>query len=154
MIQRIQTIYLFLAALVNVPLLLFPMALLINRQYESIPFYFYGTHFEGFRDLIAQNTTLPLIFLILTVIVLPLINVFLFSNRKRQMRLCFFTILLNAGLLGLIYFYLVQFSQLLDTSVHYQFPVVMPLLSVILNYLAFRGIRKDEILVRSVDRIR
>jgi hypothetical protein len=32
--------------------------------------------------------------------------------------------------------------------------VVFPVLAIILTYLAFRGIRKDEFLIRSIDRIR
>jgi hypothetical protein len=37
---------------------------------------------------------------------------------------------------------------------HLKFVAVFPVLSIILNCLAIQGIRKDEALVRSLDRIR
>jgi hypothetical protein len=52
------------------------------------------------------------------------------------------------------YFWVIVFRQLLVADYWFRMPVVFPVLAIILIYLAFRGIRKDEILIRSLDRIR
>ncbi len=47
------------------------------------------------------------------------------------------------------------FSQnKLDTDITWKYPVVFPVIALIFNYLAMRGIAKDESLVRSLDRLR
>ena len=47
------------------------------------------------------------------------------------------------------------FSQnKLDADITWKYPVVFPVIALIFNYLAMRGIAKDESLVRSLDRLR
>lgn len=153
MIQRIQSIYLLLAAAVEAVLFFVPVATFITVD-KIIPFYAFGIDFEISSKFISEVATIPLIVLISMVVLLPLINIFLFKKRKLQMRLCIFAILLNFGVVGLLYFYISTFAGELLASIQYNYPVVMPLIAMILNYLAFRGVRKDEALIRSIDRIR
>jgi len=91
----------------------------------------------------------------LVLALLPLINIFLYKNRKLQLRISVYAIILAFGLIGLIYYYFViGFRQLDEPAYALRFPLVVPVIFIVLIYLAFRGIRKDEILVRSLDRIR
>ena len=81
-------------------------------------------------------------------ILLAVINIFLYKNRKLQMRLCSLLIVLNA--------FLVLFIPLL---VHYYiinqlWTICFPLISTLSSFLARIYIKKDEELVRSSDRIR
>ena len=47
------------------------------------------------------------------------------------------------------------FSQnKLDADITWKYSVVFPVIALIFNYLAMRGIAKDESLVRSLDRLR
>jgi hypothetical protein len=39
-------------------------------------------------------------------------------------------------------------------TVSYRLPIVFPVISAILHYLAFRGIRKDELMVQALSRLR
>ena len=99
--------------------------------------------------------TWPVFILALILALLPLINAFLCRNRKLQLRISVYSIILAFGLIGLIYYYFViGFRQLDDPVYALRFPIIVPVIYIIMIYLAFRGIRKDEILVRSLDRIR
>jgi len=73
----------------------------------------------------------------------------------RQMRICVFLMLLNAGTLGMIYYYVRFMKAKFDwMQVIYQWRIVIPLIVMILLYLAYRGIRRDELLVKAYERIR
>jgi protein-S-isoprenylcysteine O-methyltransferase Ste14 len=78
--------------------------------------------------------------------------VFSFKNRPQQVKIILFTILMLLGLLGLfIFFTTFSFS---GAQISFKTGVVLPLVAIILDYLAIRGIKKDEALIRSIDRIR
>ena len=100
-------------------------------------------------------STMPVNILVIVTALMLLINLFLFRNRKLQIRLCVYSIILEFGMIGLMYyFWVVIFRQLEVDSYLIKIPVVFPAVAIILTYLAFRGIRTDEILIRSIDKIR
>ena len=71
------------------------------------------------------------------------------------MRICVYNMLLQIGLLGLMYYYMsVIFRKMNAVEYSYRLAVILPVISIILTYLAYRGIRKDDILIRSMDKIR
>jgi hypothetical protein len=107
------------------------------------------------RDGKLVMPTWPVFILILVTALMLLVNIFLFKNRKLQIRLCVYGIILAFGLIGLMYyFWVVIFRQIDVDSYWLKLPLILPAVSIILTYLAFRGIRRDEIMVRSLDRIR
>jgi glucan phosphoethanolaminetransferase (alkaline phosphatase superfamily) len=155
MLQRIQTLYL-LAATVLMSLVLFlPLAEIAP---EGIGYYSVvskGWYLTSGEITELAMATWPVFILALVLALLPLINIFLYKNRKLQLRISVYSIILAFGLIGLIYYYFVIGFRQLDEPVYVlRFPLVVPAIFIILIYLAFRGIRKDEILVRSMDRIR
>ncbi len=71
------------------------------------------------------------------------------------MRLCIFLMLISVGMIGMMFFYTwVASNKYETTQTLYQWRFVIPPIAIILQFLAFRGIRKDEILVKAFDRIR
>ena len=99
----------------------------------------------------------PVLFTLLTLVAsILMFDIFLFKKRALQMRL------LNFGLIVLILYYLVAvvfiYIALRGDSPCIGFrPTVwaaLPIVAVILGYLAFRAILRDELLVRSLDRLR
>ena len=42
----------------------------------------------------------------------------------------------------------------LEADITWKYPVIFPVIALIFNYLAMRGIAKDENLVKSLDRLR
>jgi len=150
MIQRIQTLFLLIAVALITAMFFMPLAeFIIDGQVYTFTYRNIGI--PGTEPLFKSYA---LAILLTVILLLILVTVFLFKNRRLQMRLCIYNMLLNFGFYGLFYFY---YHQVVSTNqLTYSFAVasVFPLITIILLWLAFRAIRKDDILVKSVDRIR
>ena len=136
MIQRIQSIYLFLAALISgvIPWVI-PM---------------YSTN-EGIAVYAHENPVLLSLFL--GSAILSIITIFLFKKRQHQFVLGRLNIILNFVLLGV----LVYQSQILSggaAASEKGIGMISPLISIVLIALANKAIKRDEDLVKSVDRLR
>ncbi len=71
------------------------------------------------------------------------------------MRICIFLILISFGMVGMMVYYTwVTGIKFETTQTLYQWRLVMPPIAIVLLYLAFRGIRKDELMVKAYERIR
>ncbi len=136
MIQRIQTVYLLLAALVA------GVGSQLLRLYPG----------ENGTAVFANNKPLILA-LFLGSVVLNVITIALYKKRQNQFVLGRLTIILNFVILGV----LVYQSQILSggTAVLKKgIGMVLPLISIVLIALANKAIKRDEDLVKSVDRLR
>src|SRR5699024_5073001 len=100
-------------------------------------------------------------YFILTMIItlLAFICIFLFKKRKLQFRLTLLNFFFAIGLVVLQYFLIEQMkdgftmNQMLNSSTYLPAAFIsIPI--IILLFLAARGIRKDEKLIRSLDRLR
>jgi peptidoglycan/LPS O-acetylase OafA/YrhL len=155
MIQRIQTLYLLTAGVLMSLMLLLPLAQIAADGTGIYTVHSKGWYIEAGESAELAMATWPVFILALVLVLLPLMNIFLYKNRKLQLRISVYAIILAFGLIGLIYYYFViGFRQLDEPAYALRFPLVVPVIFIVLIYLAFRGIRKDEILVRSLDRIR
>lgn len=129
MLQRIQTIWVFLAVLAAV-------FLFITGQDVAI------------------ISNIPVINIACIVLVLVgLLSLFNYKNRKRQILLNNISIFINALLIGVLAYWL------LNLSGGIQFPEkgiepVFPLIAIVCLLIANVYIRRDERLVKSVDRLR
>jgi glucose-6-phosphate-specific signal transduction histidine kinase len=85
---------------------------------------------------------------------LALFNIFLYKKRKLQIRLCYALLLLPVLLYVIYFIFDRQFLPLSEFFQQTPLTFVFPFIAVILIYLAIRGIKKDEKLVRSLDRLR
>ncbi|HUM46090.1 MAG TPA: DUF4293 domain-containing protein, partial [Chitinophagales bacterium] len=107
-------------------------------------------------ESIGAGTHLLLLPLPVLLVISHLIAIFSYKNRKRQKRFCIGNILLYiifllwALLLIQLEHHLFQHFNLLE----FRLGVVLPLAGIILNILARNGIKKDEALLRSMDRLR
>lgn len=152
MIQRIQTIYL-LASIILISVM-FGLPITELRALEQE---FYTFELRGVEDDQGnyEYRTLPLTILFGVINLLILISLFLYKRRILQMRICIYNILLLIGSYGLIYYYLQDIEkQFQITESSFTVSIVLPAVTIILLYLAFRGIRRDELLVKAMDRIR
>lgn len=86
--------------------------------------------------------------------VLSLLAIFLFRQRNLQLRLCNVVLLLLCILVGFLFFLADTMGTNLEQRISYQYGAYFPLLQLVFTFLATRGIRKDEELVRSADRLR
>jgi len=136
MIQRIQTIYLLLSAAVAGGLI-FVFSL--------------WTDANGF-EVFAKDNLLHF-GLFLGSALLSLISIFMYKNRKSQFVLGRLNIILNFILLGLFVYLSLNLSG--ETQVSEKgIGMLLPIVSIVLLALANKAIKKDEDLVKSVDRLR
>ncbi len=136
MLQRIQTIYLLLATL-TAGILPFFLGLFTNSQENTV---------------YAKDNTLFLS-LFMASAALGLLTIFLYKKRQNQFVLGRLNILLNFALLGV----LVYQSQILSggaAALEKGIGIVIPLVSIVFIALANKAIKRDEDLVKSVDRLR
>lgn len=99
--------------------------------------------------------TWPLTVLFGLIATLSFLTVFSYRNRMRQMRLSIFLMFISGGSLGMMFYYIWLTGQRFSvTGTLYQWRFVLPLVAMVLFFLAFRMIRRDELLVKAYDRIR
>ena len=154
MIQRIQTVY--LAAGVFLMMLLFsnPIAEIVVSDTLFLKLYHNRVIAED-PELFTPYSTWPITVLLSVIVLLETVSIFLYKRRQVQIRLCIFNLLLMFGLVGLIYYYTKYILNHLEgISSVFLWPIICPMIAIILNYLALKAIQRDENLVRSYDRIR
>ena len=109
---------------------------------------------------ITQNTSMHLNTLVLAVLVIAttlinLIVIFIYKRRVLQMRLCVYNILLTLALLGVhLYFHFMLKKNLSISSSAFTVAAIFPVVNIILIFQAFRSIRRDDLLIKSYDRLR
>jgi len=153
MIQRIQTVYLFAVALIMTLPFYVPIAQLLIPNAASYNFYSYGVVTAG-ADTELQAYYWALLIMNIFTTGLPLVTIFLFKKRFLQIRLCITEIILLAGTLVLMWYHIRQFAGKMDADILYKFSFILPVICIIITYLAMRGIFKDIKLLKSLDRIR
>ena len=95
--------------------------------------------------------------LAIIIALVALYEIFQYKNRFTQIKLGLLNSLLLAALLGTIFYYSSYVGDALvktTTPGDYQAGFYLPILGLIVNSLANRYIKRDEDLVRSVDRLR
>jgi hypothetical protein len=78
-----------------------------------------------------------------------------YKNRDLQMKLCFINIALMLVLFAAVfYYYNIIKSSLLLINSSITVAALFPVVSIILCFLAYKTIKKDDELVKSADRLR
>ncbi len=153
MLQRIQTVYLFLVFLFSILFLLLPSGIAeIGGIRYTIKLWDMGPLDEHVQyPVLLKYLLLVLPFIIMG---LTLFTAFQFKKRLYQIRLGKINIFIHLVLVVSVIFFLDNFRELPQLDFTYGAAIVFPLLSMILIMLANRAIKKDEELVRSADRLR
>lgn len=136
MIQRKQSLYLLVVVILS-SLLLSTFPLWENESLEA------QFAFNFTPSLIGVSASA----------VLALISIFLFKNRKLQFVLGRINILINFFIIGFFVYWSLNLSG--ETQVSEKgIGMFVPLVSIVFLVLANKAIKKDEDLVKSVDRFR
>lgn len=156
MIQRVQSIYLFLVVVILSFMLISPLAELILKDGQSVVFYSHAVK-KNLSDRHSEVLmhTIPLMLMICLIAIISIINIFLFNRRILQMRICMLNIVLMIGLEVLFFFYYYKLrGSIIHDNHELKLSVVFPFITIVLTFLAYRGIHEDEMTVRSYDRLR
>lgn len=150
MIQRIQTVFLIFAFLFTGLLFFIPFAGFVAGNIYSISFL--GIISANGGAQIQQPYWLTAIGTVIAIIIL--ITIFLFKNRKLQMKLTLFSMIAAIALNGAMFLVLNNYKSILASEPVYKVGFVFPLIAAMLLFLAYRSINKDEQLIKSLDRLR
>lgn len=155
MIQRLQTVYLFIASVLVVVTNLFPLAHFKVGEGAFYTVQWLGVQASGVEEfsgtgvwsILATCTTAA-------AFVLLVMTIFGYKNRIKQMKMCVYAILV---LLVFYVFFGLQLWTVYSATQHYPdlgLIAQLPLIAIILIFMAGRAIKRDEDLVRAADRIR
>ena len=146
MLQRKQSIWLLIAALLNACVLFFDL----YRWHDMVNGA--DTKYE-----VRVTNEFPLLLIILLCTILPLVAIFMFRQRKRQVLVSFVSIVSVLGFIALMLFKVGQKTKAIPAAISngtYWIGAVLPIVSLLFLILAIAGIRKDDKLVKSMDRLR
>jgi len=175
MIQRKQTLFLLAIVGLLITMMLNPIATSFTPKSDSIKTGIDGSIIKTtveHASNIELNTwaliydgesQLPLTYMAILVCLAAAtaaITIFLFKFRLLQIRLCYALAVFLVGIIAFIILYVVRLSTVIDSVPHvvyatkYSITAAFPLICLVLLWFAYRGIIKDESLVRSLNRIR
>lgn len=153
MIQRIQSIFLLLAS-GSLGTLFIPSVSIgdFNQPSPQIP-----ASADGYLNIFDNKILLGLTGVALVV---AFLTIFLFKSRPNQIRLAWVSVIACLALLGMSVFETKNQTDMVQQAAYAgsfnpSFIAYIPMvLAITFGWLAIRNIRKDEILVRSADRLR
>ena len=155
MLQRIQSVYLLLAGLVLFSLFLFPVVhnVPVNGTLSTIKV---SGVYRDVNGALAQTQSFVLLIAGTAIVaLLPIILIFLYKSRKKQIVLCYLCILVIIG----YSFWMEQTVRsvtdiLILSTNNFGIGALLSSISIVLLILAAKAIQRDEKLVKSADRLR
>jgi len=136
MIQRIQTLWLLVAVAAGLLSIKFPFytgTLVVNNAYLSLT--------------AAEN--IPILVLTVISVLISFITIFLFKNRKLQTNLTLLNIFISIIVVVLYFLQLKNFS-----TGHFSLTSIFVFVLPIALIMTLIGVRKDEKVIKSLDRLR
>lgn len=148
MIQRIQTVWMLLAACIA-------SLLLLNGMTGKV---FHGMNTANTAQIaLSVRGHFPSLIVAVLMIILPLIAISMFKNRKKQRSMVWISILSCISFITINLMHIDHAKNDANnpiTNGAYDLGSILPIIVIVLLILALRGISKDEKLVKSMDRLR
>ena len=153
MIQRIQTIYLLLSAILF-SFLISGVIMKFSGGLANYQLTLSGIKEISESDAVLWIKTIPLAVSLFLIPVLSIATVFMYKKRKLQTRLCLaiISLIILSVIIGGSYIF--GFTKSANASLIMNFKLIVLPFSLLLTYLAYKAIMKDENLVKSYDRLR
>lgn len=158
MIQRVQTIYLFLATLCALLTFFFPYAHFYQGDVKVAEYAMFGV-FQLQSDVIemAGPYSFPVWALALLCTLIPAVAIMLYKRRPIQYRVVRLGFLAFLAYAVYLFFAIDSIAGTVfedQPRILHHIGFYLPVAALPLCFLAVRGIKKDEALVKSLDRIR
>ena len=167
MLQRIQTIFMIIAAISMTLVLFFPIWEKSDQDFDAKKREYTIMNSFDLRHeqhdtttaeiaILGRRSTIPISVGTVVSALVMFWSISRYKNRKTQVKLNALFSLLSAGTFVGIYVYINKANALFDPAEPGQFLIgfYLPVIAMFSNFLANRFIRKDEKLVRSMDRLR
>jgi len=109
---------------------------------------------EKDAEVIHQGMVVPLAVTAALIALISAVSIFLYKNRRQQMKLAIILIILSSVLTAALVIYGFILTSQNGGRIRLNLSIILPFPMIITSLLAYRGIKKDEELVRSYDRLR
>ena len=147
-IQRIQSVYLLIAAILMAVFAFFPALTFELGGREFV----YGALAAG---KVGVTHIDPLMLtLIILITFLAIIDIFLYKNLQRQMTVCFVDIIIGLAMLAAIGIQAFVIGNREGWVVTWQWYVLLPVFSIIFLMMAHKAMSNDKKKLRDADRLR
>ncbi|MGB0432158.1 MAG: DUF4293 domain-containing protein [Bacteroidia bacterium] len=163
MIQRIQSVYLFVSAAAVAIMFFLPMYI-AQLNGAELQVGITGAELKSEDSIIESVSHIYVPIIAGITMLLSIVTIFLFNNRPLQTKLARLGTLLYTGLLVALLFLAVDGARAMPNAValaennevmgNYQVGAFLPIVGMVLSFLAGRAIMKDEAKVRSASRLR
>ncbi len=156
MIQRIQSVYLFVASLALGLMFVFPISRFYGDLHTlELSLLELKNLVPTSADIVNPYFTYPLAISVIIISAVAFISIFFYKKRRRQILFIQIDIFLNILLIfGVFFVYTRLIQNQVSVDEVYDIASYLPLISLVALILAYRGVKKDEMLVRSADRLR
>ena len=155
MIQRVQSVYLLLVTILMSIFIVSSYAYFHDAGGRNYVLYTYAIKILENGSSIVVKRTLPLVILVFVTGAVSFVNIFFFHKRLLQIRICvLMALMIFIQMLLVYYYYTTAGKEFAAVHPSMKFPAILPVVSIILIILSYRGIRHDEVLVNSYNRIR
>ncbi len=156
MIQRRQTVFMLLTAILSGLLFFMPLA---SISEAPVKFTIWGWN----TITNSQSYTWILVVLVALMTLLPVYTLLIYKKRELQVKLCRLEMLLNIVFVGLVFLFYDNNALAAMQAVEYEgdtvtlsgsVGMILPCVNLLLEYFAIRGVKKDIELIKSIDRLR
>lgn len=158
MIQRIQTVYFALAGIIALLMFYVNIVNFNTANGYTVSLNACGIYpTEAIEKLSLDSKTLTLTITTAIAGLISIIALFLYNNRPLQIRLARMSIVILGSVMAQNVLYSEEiYKQVrsLGYEKNYAIGFIFPVIAIILLALAHRGVKKDDALVKSVDRLR
>lgn len=162
MIQRVQTIFLFVAAVAMMCMLFFPIWQKVNETrtemalMDAFSLTYSKVYPDGNMEEMGNKDTYYISIMAVISAVVALFSIFQYQNRLRQIQLGALNSFLVMITMFLSLYFILKSEAVLAPNLQgtYLIGFYFPVVALLCNLMANRFIRRDEQLVRSADRIR
>jgi len=155
MIQRPQTLF-YLAIVAICLMLIFSNTVFYSTEStegDKVSVEYDETELVS-KDQASKETNTWLVSFLIGITILASVALVMYKNRKLQNLLSAFNYLFILGLVVMMYMYSINIEYFNSGTSGFTFSALMPIALLFFNFLAMRGVKKDELLIRSMDRLR
>ena len=156
MIQRVQSIYLLVVTILMSFLLIMPYASMELPGDQQLLFKSAGIQLISTANVVSvYNSTIPLISLVVIAGIYSFCIIFFYNYRILQIRLILVNLVLIVFLIIIMLYHCFDAkSDFEGEKLLFRIGMSFPVICLVFSFMAIRGIRHDEMLVNSYNRIR
>ncbi|MEI6817718.1 MAG: DUF4293 domain-containing protein [Bacteroidota bacterium] len=156
MIQRIQSVFLFLVVVIAGLMFLFPITefSLNTTPATIVKLDLFGFHHLQGKVELSKEPVLQLLLINILIMVISVVAIFTYKNRRMQIRFTWLGIIFSGLLVVLIMLFPSSFITEPIAEKQLSIGIYLPFIMMILFFMAQRAIKKDDDLIRSADRLR